>query len=315
MIKKFETYSSERILGIDVDGVLNNFCKGFNAVYKRYFPKNPTIPSDDIDDWNFWQTYDYNGEDPGSWFFKTKHLGFRASKPYIGAAETINIIHDYCKKNNIMLKIVTNQPTKRSQEECLVWLDKYGFNYDDIVFPRRTKEKWEYCDVLIDDGPPVLDQKPDNKVSIKVIQKYNLNSKGDFNINSISELTPGLVGKAFEKLNISEGVKWYNKGKFEEDTEPIVYKEDSNEVWAIFEVRGGSKLFVTEIDSFDVFIHYERLVKYSNPRVMKFSLERAKELVDKNEDSDLRFSSGIYGIVNNNGVQLRKGTFNIWQKI
>jgi len=184
-----------------VDGVLNNFCKGFNAVYKRYFPKNPTIPSDDIDDWNFWQTYDYNGEDPGAWFFKTKHLGFRVSKPYLGAVETINIIHDYCKKNHIILKIVTNQTTKKSQEDCIIWLDKYGFTYDEIVFPRRTREKWENCDVLVDDGPPVLDQKPDNKVSIKVIQKYNLNSKGDFSINSISELTPALVEKAFEKLN------------------------------------------------------------------------------------------------------------------
>ena len=98
------------------------------------------------------------------------------------------------------MKIVTNQPTPKSQEACAVWLDKYGFTYDDIVCPKRIKEKWEHCDVLVDDGPPVLDQKPEGKVSIKIAQKYNTRSKADFTINDITGLTPMLVAKAFEKL-------------------------------------------------------------------------------------------------------------------
>lgn len=82
--------------------------------------------------------------------------------------------------------------------------------------------------------------------------------------------------------------------------------------WAIFKISSGQKCYVTALSGGDNKFfgecHYQ--VKYSDPKVLKFSLEDAKALVERNKSMYYTF-----GIVNDKGMQLVKGKYdNLWQK-
>jgi len=202
VIKKFEQFShiEEMILGVDLDGVLNDFIEGFNVVYHKSFPDNYFVPSDEIDEWFWYQKLDYDGEAPDKWFFGHKAETWYYSKPYPGAIKTMRNLYEYTQDEGIILRIVTSQMTPEAEKASIKWLMKYGIKYDDISFTYRSKDKWDNADVLIDDSPSVLKAKPDNKVSIKVNMKYNIDVNSDFKISKIGLLSPELVHKAFKKL-------------------------------------------------------------------------------------------------------------------
>jgi len=84
-----------------------------------------------------------------------------------------------------------------------------------------------------------------------------------------------------------------------------VYQQE----WAIFYILHGKKLYLTSLNSNDTFGVWDKL-KYNDELVLKFTLTRVKELVDKNQGWYDKF-----GVVNNKGLQLRKGKFdNLWKK-
>lgn len=68
-------------------------------------------------------------------------------------------------------------------------------------------------------------------------------------------------------------------------------------VWAIFIIHYGVKMFITKIDNFDR-IHEYAKTKYGSDNVLKFSKQRAIEIINKQS-----FKSNTYGIVANNGYQ------------
>ena len=112
---------------------------------------------------------------------------FDISLPYDGAVNTINTIYDFVKSYGYTLNIVTNQVTEEAKQKSKIWLDKFGFKYDDIIFVDAAKDKWKFVDIMVDDADKVIGTKPLSKVSIKIIQKWNENTEGDFNIFSIND--------------------------------------------------------------------------------------------------------------------------------
>lgn len=98
-------------------------------------------------------------------------------------------------------------------------------------------------------------------------------------------------------------MKWYTKQRLFEVMEKVnpdfqAPEEDSS--WAIFRIGHGGKCFITALSSADNKFfgecHYQ--VKYSDPKVLKFTLEEAKELIKRNISVDEKI-----GVVNNKGIQ------------
>jgi len=88
---------------------------------------------------------------------------------------------------------------------------------------------------------------------------------------------------------------------------------EMDNTWAVFRISYGEKCFVTSLGGGDkLFIttcHYG--IKYSDPTVLKFSLEDAKKIAERNQTQSKRV-----GIVNSKGLQLGLGEYdNQWQKI
>lgn len=184
------------IIGVDIDGTISNFVDAYNKTYKMYFPDNEVY---DADDWYWYQKMDYGDEDANKWFREKKAETFNIAQTYPDAVNTINNLYDFAKNQGYILKIVTNQPNQEARYAAIIWLDEKGFKYDDVVFVDSAKDKWKYCDIMIDDADQVIGNKPLSKVAIKIEQPWN-SADADFSIPNIKHLTINLIQRAVDKL-------------------------------------------------------------------------------------------------------------------
>ena len=197
-LELYETFNNKVKIGIDIDGTICNFSEGYNNLYKQYFPdKEPAIN----DNWFWYQQMDYNGERPQDWFNKTKAEVFGIAQPYPDAVETINNIFDVIVKPRVFnLNIITYQPTEESKQAAKDWINKCGFKFDEIIFVKNAKDKWNYADIMVDDADKVIGSKPLSKVSIKIDQLWNTKTVGDFNLRNIKALSINIIEQAINKL-------------------------------------------------------------------------------------------------------------------
>jgi hypothetical protein len=196
-LKLFDTFTNKVVIGIDIDGTINNFSDAYNILYKQYFPDKEVYQNDD---WEWYKKMDYNGDKPGSWLASHKAETFDLSLPYPNAVVSLNNIYDFVKTYGFALKIVSSQPTKEAEVAAEAWLNRFGFKFDEIVFVKDANYKWNYVDIMVDDAEKVIGSKPLSKVSIKINQKWNENISGDINIPNIAGLTITVMKDAISKL-------------------------------------------------------------------------------------------------------------------
>lgn len=70
------------------------------------------------------------------------------------------------------------------------FLSKIGTRVREIFFPKKLDEIWERCDVVITTNKEVLDNKPSNKQTVKIIGNGNKEngSVGDFEYDSLDSV-------------------------------------------------------------------------------------------------------------------------------
>ena len=66
------------------------------------------------------------------------------------------------------------------------FLAKIGCKINKVVFVENDIDKWNYCDVLIDDSPESFESKPEGKTSIKISYVYNAYSESDYSFETIN---------------------------------------------------------------------------------------------------------------------------------
>jgi len=199
-IKQINTFNRKgdiipKILGVDIDGVQNDFVQGFFDVYQKYFPNKKVTPG--ADKWYFYDELDFGGEDARVFFKRTKAETWKYSKPFDGVSKAMRRIYQWCIDNDVILKIVTSQPTPEAQEGAIKWLKDNNIKYDEIVFA-KSKNKFQHCDILIDDSHKVLNTRTGDKISIKVNRKWNTDVKSNFNVNELKYLPNSLLDEALE---------------------------------------------------------------------------------------------------------------------
>ncbi len=107
----------------------------------------------------------------------------------------IKEISDFSNKSKINILLLNNE-SQRSKAATLFFLSKNYYNLEQIVFPKKWKDFWSHCDVLVTDNPKILKTKPKGKISIKYQNEFNLDIKSDYTIINTKELF-----KLLKKLN------------------------------------------------------------------------------------------------------------------
>lgn len=134
----------QKIIKVDVDGVLRNLLPKMCELYNDYYNENVT--PEDIKNFDLKDSFN-KCEDPIEWFFqKNGSYVYLNSTLFFNAKEAMDILH----KKGYYIIIVSNQPTHKQIENTLEWLKENEIYYDSICF--TEKKHLILGDIIVDDN-------------------------------------------------------------------------------------------------------------------------------------------------------------------
>jgi 5'(3')-deoxyribonucleotidase len=140
-------------IGIDVDGVLRDFCDGLTKVVREHYPQYMKDDFVEVNDWKLANNFNCTKEDLQQIYwhdYADEIMG--NSNPIQGAIEQMYDLMDWAEEKGHSLVCVTSQKL-HARHHTLSWLGKYGLNFDTVYF-RKGWQKWMVdVDYLVDDSP------------------------------------------------------------------------------------------------------------------------------------------------------------------
>jgi len=180
------------VIGIDVDGVLRDFCQGLTKVVRENYPHYLKDDFVEISDWSFQNDFNCTREDIKRIYrdeYAKEIMG--DSIPIDGAIEQMYDLFEWADNNNHSLVCVTSQ-IPHVRHYTLSWLGKYGLNFDTVYFT-RGRFKWKIpVDYLVDDSPENFDNwvrgRGMKEGYIMMNQIYNQESNPSYRIKELKEV-------------------------------------------------------------------------------------------------------------------------------
>jgi hypothetical protein len=197
------------IVGITIDGVVRDFITKFESVYDKYYPVEGNEGEDGeeveiekrvIDTLELLEHFDFKGgeEELNKFLYVDSSLEIfgHAGEVKLNSVEHLNQLHNIIEDMG-HTPIVISKELNNSKPATLFFLSKLSAKVNNIVFVRDYDKKWDHVDVLITANPATLNSKPNEKISIKVINHYNKNCNSDYAIVDLKELLDDkkLLGK------------------------------------------------------------------------------------------------------------------------
>ena len=150
-------------IGIDVDGVLRDFCHGLVRAIKRYHPeylKNgydetivPTMEPESgmITDWYLENNFNCTKKDLQTIYWYDHAVEIMGNgKPF---QENVRTLKNWIKHYNDIEWVCVTSQKEHARHYTLSWLGKHELNFDKVVFVKGS-DKWQVdVDYLIDDSP------------------------------------------------------------------------------------------------------------------------------------------------------------------
>lgn len=176
-------------IGVSLNEVLRGFMDQLEYVYSKYIGPID-IKKTPIDSFDLIKYFKFNSEEELKEF-----LYFESSLEVFGHADQLheNIMNQF---NMFLMDIADDEEHEivlisrefnKSIPATFFFLSKLGCRADKIIFVKNPEDKWNHVDVLITANPIALENKPKNKVSIKINSTYNKNVKADFELDSLME--------------------------------------------------------------------------------------------------------------------------------
>ena len=149
-------------IGIDVDGVLRDFCHGLVSAIKRYHPEyikdeydETTVPTMEpesgmVTDWYLENNFNCTKKELQQiyWYDQAKWI-MGNGRPF---EENVRTLKYWMKHINKEWVCITSQK-EHARHYTLSWLGKHELNFDKVVFVKGS-DKWQVdVDYLIDDSP------------------------------------------------------------------------------------------------------------------------------------------------------------------
>lgn len=197
------------IVGITIDGVVRDFITKFESVYDRYYPKEENLESEGeeveiekriIDTLDLLDHFHFKeGEEELNkllYVDASLEIFGHAGEVKLNSVEHLNQLHNIIEDMG-HTPVVISKELNNSKPATLFFLSKLSTKVNNIIFVRDYDKKWDHVDVLITANPTTLNSKPNDKISIKVINHYNKNCDSDYTIVDIKELLDDkkLLGK------------------------------------------------------------------------------------------------------------------------
>lgn len=184
-------------IGITLNEVLRDFIGQFHYVYEKY--KGETkFELSEVDTFELHELYGAKNEPKG---FKDKleynlFLYKQASLEIFGHADQKEeniftlfnkFIMDIEDETDHEIYLISRE-VNASIPSTMFFLSKTLCKAENIKFVREYENKWDHVDVLITANPTALQNKPEDKLGIKINHPYNKNIDADFSFDSLTEV-------------------------------------------------------------------------------------------------------------------------------
>jgi hypothetical protein len=212
---------NKKVIGISINGVLRDFFSKIEKTHTKYFTPEEgceiKILDYDLEKWiTFPEPEDYSNEitfnpnfNETSFVENQESFEINQVKPEKVTIEDF-LYHKCCLEifgyadetedgivqtlNNFILEnknhdfVIVSKEIGRSIPATLFFLSKTGCMVNNIKFILGDSDCWDFVDCMVTDNPKILESKPSNKHTIKVIKDFNENIISDFTVSSIREL-------------------------------------------------------------------------------------------------------------------------------
>jgi len=188
-------------IGIDVDGVLRDFCQALVRAIKTYHPEYikdeydetvvPTMEPDSgmVTDWYLENNFNCTKKDLQQiyWYDQAKWI-MGNGKPF---EENVRTLKNWIKHYNDIEWVCVTSQKEHARHYTLSWLGKHELNFNKVVFAKGS-DKWQVeVDYLIDDSPSNykywFDGRQDDDGFILLDRPYNQNIKPKHRVSNLRE--------------------------------------------------------------------------------------------------------------------------------
>ena len=180
------------------------------------------LPVDTFDLLNHYSFPDKESFD--KFFFDNAFEIFGSSSQYPRSFDVINRLQGFGEMSGLFDVVLLSKEKEMQISSTYHFLSKSGCKIKNIKFINEYQEKWNHCDVIIDDCPTVFENKPEGKISIKINQEYNVYSEVDYSFNSVNEINEKFL------LKILDGEKYEQLIKNEKEREEKKKIHDQKEI-------------------------------------------------------------------------------------
>ena len=144
-------------IGIDVDGVLRDFCQGFESILKEHYPQY--LPKDytGINNWKLSDNFVAEKSDLQKIYWDEYSKEIMGESPaFEENVEQMKRLIQYSQEpegtSDISFVCVTSQKP-HARHHTLSWLGNHGINFDTVYFRKGWKKWMVDVDYLVDDSP------------------------------------------------------------------------------------------------------------------------------------------------------------------
>lgn len=171
-------------LGIDLDGVVANFTKGWMDFYNRDFGTDLVV--DDSRRWNDLVDLTHFTNIGEFWRWSSDLDGrsvFWHLEPFPGAIEALQDLHDEGHE----IVVVTTKP-RFAVGDTYDWIERHDLPADEVHI---LEDKWLVeCDVYLDDGPHILPKlvrhRPQSTIC-RYVRPWNTPVEGALDVHDFDE--------------------------------------------------------------------------------------------------------------------------------
>jgi hypothetical protein len=192
-------------IGITINGVLRDTLQKVISTYNRY--NETELKVEELESLNLLEYLNFETEEELlEWMYVECPMEIFGN----GVALSDNIFNtlntfykDFRDEHEL---VILSEEIEKSKSATLFFLAKYGCLIDNIKFFGLNSfynKAWEDIDVLLTTDSQLLLQKPDNKKSIKIENRFNKEINSDFTISELEQIFDLSIFKN-EKEEITE---------------------------------------------------------------------------------------------------------------
>lgn len=179
-------------IGIELNGVIRDINQQIVDYYRKDFDKQFDVEKVDLNTVNFLPQIPFESkqiEDKFMYIDYPYEVFGCAGTMDMHLPNTLNTWHrNLPKKDDILL--FSLMESGLSIQSTYFFLSKIGCKIREVFFPKKPKDIWDKCDVVITTNKKIVNSKPANKKVVLIYKSdnYKLGKKCDLVYNSLTEL-------------------------------------------------------------------------------------------------------------------------------